>query len=129
MQYFAAVSGKGSDVAKVKDVILQSNPLLVSCLMDVDFSRLNSLFRKRSVMQRPFETTTLRVSASIWKSSSIAQVTLEVVTSPTTFWKNLVFATKLLGKEGIAQIISTIFSLTLFVFSLASIFSTNSARA
>ena len=28
MQYFAAVSGKGSDVAKVKDVILQSNPLL-----------------------------------------------------------------------------------------------------
>lgn len=28
MQYIAAVSGKGSDVARVKDIILDSNPLL-----------------------------------------------------------------------------------------------------
>lgn len=28
MQYIAAVSGKGSDVTRVKDIILDSNPLL-----------------------------------------------------------------------------------------------------
>lgn len=71
MQYIAAVSGKGSDVARVKDIILDSNPLLeafgnaktVRNNNSSRFVRPHSPLSRTHLMQHTHR-------ASTWRSSS-----------------------------------------------------------
>ena len=77
MQYIAAVSGKSPEVVRVKDILLQSNPLLEAFGNAKTIRNNNSSRFVRVLLFWAFLTLFWRVN--IWKFSSIWKEILRVV--------------------------------------------------